>query len=194
MNRAVFLDRDGVINEEVGFLHKKKDIKFYPQAIEALKILSGSAYKIIIITNQAGIGRGLYTEEEYGKFEKEYIDELAKFAKEIRIDKIYHCPHHPAEGVGGYKVDCECRKPKPGMLFQAQKDFNLNLGESYIIGDKRSDIEAGRAAGCKTILVNTGYGGRGGEKADFMEVKSDFITTDIKSALSVILYKAENLT
>ena len=133
MNKAIFLDRDGVINEEVGFLHQKENIKFYPQAIDALKILSRSAYKIIIITNQAGIGRGLYTEEEYRIFEGEYIDELAKFAKEIRIDKIYHCPHHPAEGIGEYKVDCECRKPKPGMLFQAQKDFNLNLGESYLI-------------------------------------------------------------
>jgi D-glycero-D-manno-heptose 1,7-bisphosphate phosphatase len=163
MNKAIFLDRDGVLNEDPGFLHRIEDLKFYPGVIDTLIEFSKTDYKIIIVTNQPGIGRGIYTEEEYLAFEKEYLNKLDQLsAGKIRIDKVYHCPHHPIAGLGKYKTICDCRKPAPGMLLNAQKKFNIDFSLSYMIGDKKSDIQAGQVVGCKTILVETGCGGKGG--------------------------------
>lgn len=191
MNKAVFLDRDGVINEDTVYLHEKKFLKFYPESIKALSELSDTDYKIIVVTNQSGIGRGLYTEEEYNAFKKEYIDELAGASDgRIRIDGIYYCPHHSTEGVGKYRIKCKCRKPEPGMLLQAQQDYNISLPESYMIGDKRSDIAAGKAAGCKTILVKTGYAGKGGEG---LNVEPDFIFENLYDAVLYVKAEIDNV-
>ena len=187
MNKAIFLDRDGVINEDTGFLHQRENIIFYPEAIKALCVLAETDYKIIIVTNQPGIGRGIYTEKQYKDFEKEYLDELGKASNcRRRIDRIYYCPHHPTAGIGKYKIQCICRKPEPGMILQAQKDYNISLPDSYMIGDKRSDIAAGKAAGCKTMLVKTGYAGKGGEDSN---VEPDFT---FKNLYYAILYINRN--
>jgi D-glycero-D-manno-heptose 1,7-bisphosphate phosphatase len=184
MNKAIFLDRDGVLNEDPGFLHKIEDLKFYPGVIYTLIELSKTDYKIIIVTNQPGIGRGLYSELEYLAFEKEYLDRLAKQSEgKIRIDKIYYCPHHPTKGIGKYKKICECRKPEPGMLLNAQKDFNIDFSKSFMIGDKRSDIQAGQTVGCKTILVETGCAGKGGEGCD---VSPDFILKQLIQIRNIV--------
>jgi D-glycero-D-manno-heptose 1,7-bisphosphate phosphatase len=152
MNKAIFLDRDGVLNEDPGFLHRIEDLKFYPGVIDALIEFSQTDYIIVIVTNQPGIGRGYYTEKEYLAFEKEYLYELDRLSDgKIRIDKVYYCPHHPTAGIGKYKIVCECRKPASGMLLNAQKEFNIDFSLSYMIGDKRSDIQAGKTVGCKTI-------------------------------------------
>lgn len=186
-NSAIFLDRDGVLNEDPGFLHEIAKLRFYPGIIDSLMKLAESQFKIIIITNQPGIGRGFFSESEYKKFEKKYLERLNEESKgRIRIDGIYHCPHHPEKGIGEYKVKCTCRKPEPGMLLDAGKDYDVDFGTSYMVGDKRSDIQAGVSAGCKTILVKTGCGGEGGTGCD---VVPDYIISDLNEIFSIINFK-----
>jgi D-glycero-D-manno-heptose 1,7-bisphosphate phosphatase len=186
VNRAVFLDRDGVINADAGFVHRMEDVKFYPDAVEALTKLSASSCRVIVVTNQPGIGRGYYSEDEYKAFESDYLQCLQTLSSgKISIDKVYHCPHHPTAGIGEYRIVCECRKPAPGMLRQAEKEFSLSLTRSYIIGDKRSDIVAGQAVGCHGSLVKTGCAGEGG---DFDEpVIPDHIAETVGDAVNEIL-------
>lgn len=184
-SKFVFLDRDGVISIEKDLLHKKSDIEIIPNSAEAIKILNDNGYKVIVITNQPVIARGLCTLEELENIHKYMENLLAR--KEAKLDKIYFCPHHPKAGNNPeYTKDCDCRKPKPGMIFQAQRDFNIkNLSDCFMIGDKMSDIHAGRAAGCKTILVNTGYGGKGGENLE--DVKASFYSSDLYDAVTKII-------
>ena len=186
MTKAVFFDRDGVLNEEVGFLHRMEDVRFVPGAVEAVaEIADRDDWMVFIITNQSGIGRGYYSEDEYLEFEREYLGELSRLSGgRAKVDKVYYCPHHPTKGIGKYRVDCECRKPKPGMLLAAADDFGVDLERSYIIGDKRSDIAAGAAAGCAGILVGTGYGGQGGTGCDIVP---DATAADVCEAVSLIL-------
>ncbi|MSR86161.1 HAD family hydrolase [Candidatus Woesearchaeota archaeon] len=155
--KYIFLDRDGIINEDTGYVYRKEDFHIIPGVIEAIKILTNNNYKIIIITNQAGIGRGLYTEVDVENLHN-YFQEVLKL-NNLKIERFYFCPHHQEKGITQeYKQDCSCRKPKPGMILQAQKDLNIsNLSEYFFIGDKGSDIKAGKAAGCKTILVKGQY-------------------------------------
>ena len=163
MSKAVFLDRDGVINEEVNHLYRKEDLVLLPKVGEAIKLLNEKQYLVIVITNQSAVAKGICTEED--------VKELNNHMKELlqeegaKIDAVYYCPHHPNEGKNPfYTRECECRKPKPGMLIQAGEDFNLeDLSECFLIGDKNGDILAGKRAGCRTILVSTGYGGLGGD-------------------------------
>jgi len=176
MNKAVFLDRDGVINVDKEYVHKIEDFDFIPRAIDALKILSKTNFKIIIVTDQSGIGRGYYTVKDYNAVTEYMLSEFNK--NNIRIDEIYYCPHHPEE-------NCECRKPNKKLILNAEKSFNLDLEKSYIIGDKTKDIMLGKNAGCKTIAVKTGKGGNDGE----FDVKPDFIADDLSDAVNIILSK-----
>jgi len=158
MNKALLLDRDGTINVDTGYTHKLEDLKFEDRAIEALKLAQRSSYKLIIVTGQSGIARGIYTERDYHRFMEDMYTELVQHG--IKIDGEYFCPHHPEEGIGDYRVDCDCRKPKTGLLKKAVKDHKINLSQSWVIGDKTDDIEMGRRAGCKTLLVRTGKAGK----------------------------------
>ena len=143
--RAVFLDRDGTLNvNQPEYLHRPQDFKFAPFAISALKTLEKTDYKIIILTNQSGIGRGYFKEEEMKKVHQWLLNQLKK--EKIRIDKIYYCPHRPEN-------NCPCRKPNVGMLLRAVKDFNISLSRSWLIGDGESDIIMGRKANLKTIKI-----------------------------------------
>lgn len=144
-HRAVFLDRDGTINVyKLGYLWKVEDFEWIPEAKEGLQILSKTDYKIIIITNQSGVGRGYYTKEDVERLH-EWLKKECE-ALDIRIDGIYYCPHHPDEG-------CLCRKPNPGMLLQAAKELEIDLEMSWMVGDNPKDIAAGLSAGLKTIQV-----------------------------------------
>lgn len=184
---ALFFDRDGVLNKDTGYTHKLSDLEFYEDTIDTLQAVAKSDYKIFIITNQPGIGIGLFSEEDYFNFEKIFSDKLDILSDNtIRIDKVYHCPHHPEKGKGSYKIKCGCRKPAPGMLLQADKDFGIDFSSSYLIGDKRSDIMAGKAAGCKTILVETGCAGKGGEGC---EVIPDYSISNLSVLLDVLSLK-----
>jgi D-glycero-D-manno-heptose 1,7-bisphosphate phosphatase len=151
MNKALFLDRDGVINKEKNYLYKIEDFEFLDGVFDTCRYFQEKGYIIIIITNQAGIARKKYTEKDYQLLTTWMINEFQK--ENIKISKIYHCPHHP-----DFTGECECRKPKPKMILDAMMDFNIDLYQSILVGDKNSDIEAGIKAGiCKNYLVSTGH-------------------------------------
>ncbi len=153
---AVFLDRDGTINIEKHYLYRIEDFELLPGAGEGIALLTQSGYRVVVISNQSGIGRGYNTEADVHRLHH-YLDQLLKpFG--AQIDAYYFCPHHPAHGQDEYQQECACRKPLPGMILQAATDLNIDLAQSFMVGDKLVDIEAGHAAGCRTLLVRTGYG------------------------------------
>lgn len=158
--KAVFLDRDGTINKYVGFLTKPEQFELIEGAAEAIGKINKSGYLAIVVTNQPVIARGDCTWEELQQIHDKMETELGK--EGAFVDAIYICPHHPDKGFEGerpeYKFDCNCRKPKPGLLIQAAKDFNIDLSQSIMIGDSERDIEAGEAAGCKAILIKKNKG------------------------------------
>ncbi|WP_354622826.1 D-glycero-beta-D-manno-heptose 1,7-bisphosphate 7-phosphatase [Psychromonas sp. MME2] len=154
-NRAIFLDRDGVLNVDNGYVSKVDDFHFIDGAIDACKDLQKKGYLLVVITNQSGIARGYFSEEQFHSL-TEWMDwSLAD--RGVDLDGIYYCPHHAEKGLGEYKVDCDCRKPKPGMILNAIEDLNIDVNESILVGDKVSDLQAGIAAGIKSnYLVRTG--------------------------------------
>lgn len=188
-NIAVFLDRDGTINEEAGYMDSLEKLKIIPEAFEAIKLINENGMKAITISNQSGIGRGILTEEFVISINRTI--QLGLNEKGARIDKFYFCPHHPKEAKGIYLLKCDCRKPAPGMLLQAAQEFNIDLTRSYFIGDRLIDIETGKRVGAKGILVRTGYGedlinNIGPDKAT-PENKPDFVALDILEAVEWIL-------
>ena len=155
-NKACFLDRDGVLIEEKNYLSSPADVTIFPETIQALRILRKNDFKIIVITNQGGVAKGYYKEESILDVHKEIDRQLAKV--KLKIDKYYYCPHHPEGTVKRYSIACKCRKPSPGLILDAVKEFGIELNKSFLIGDKVSDIEAAQNAGCLAILVKTGHG------------------------------------
>lgn len=155
MKKCVFLDRDGTINVEVDYLYKKEDFRWEKGAIEALTILKKLGYMLIVVTNQSGIARGKYSEEDLQRLHGYMQEELKGYG--IQIDAFYYCPHHPS-GIGEYAVECRCRKPEPEMLEKAIKHYDIDVENSYIVGDKLSDCFAGARVGVKGVLVKTGHG------------------------------------
>lgn len=153
--KAIFLDRDGTINKYVGFLRNIDDFELIEGVSEAIKLINQSGYLAIVVTNQPVIARGEVTWDELLEIHKKMETLLGKDG--VYIDGIYICPHHPDKGFEGerleYKIDCDCRKPKPGLLLQAAKDFNIDLSQSVMIGDSKNDIEAGEKAGCKDSIM-----------------------------------------
>ncbi|MBN2254566.1 MAG: HAD family hydrolase [Deltaproteobacteria bacterium] len=156
-HRAVFMDRDGTINEEVGYLSRLEELKIFPETYEALRLINKSGMKAIVITNQSGVGRGFFGEEFVDTVHRR-INELLKENGSF-IDRFYYCPHHPVYGRGPYKISCDCRKPKPGLLLRAAEELQIDLAGSYMVGDMIKDLQAGHNAGIeKALLVKTGYG------------------------------------
>lgn len=160
--RAVFLDRDGTINEEKNYLHRVEDFEFIPGAPEAIRCLKEAGFLVVVVTNQSGVGRGYYSMEDVDTLHRHIQAELARIG--ASIDGFYVCPHHPSEGVGDYRQDCDCRKGNPGMLLQAAAEHHVDLTRSFMVGDKVADVEAGERAGCTPLLVMTGYGEREAQK------------------------------
>jgi D-glycero-D-manno-heptose 1,7-bisphosphate phosphatase len=159
--KAVFIDRDGTINRYVGFLKKIDDFELLPGVADAIKRINASGYLAIVVTNQPVIARGEVTADELSEIHNKMETLLG--AEGAYLDAIYYCPHHPHKGYEGevseFKIDCDCRKPKPGMLLKAAEDFNIDVSQSWMIGDGENDIRAGKAAGCKTALIGDGeYG------------------------------------
>jgi len=145
-----FLDRDGVVNVDKGYVHKTSDFQWVPGVEEIIKNFNDKGFLVIIITNQAGIARGYYSESDFTKISQWMNNQLIK--KGAHIDEFYYCPHHPREGKGKFLVECSCRKPKPGMIKQAIKEWSIDLENSFFVGDKKSDLEAGRRANIKSYL------------------------------------------
>lgn len=174
MVKAVFLDRDGVINEQVHYLSSPDDFRFLPRAVEALKKLSESEYKIVVISNQSGVARGLFTRETLEKITDKMLYGLEK--EGVRVDGVFYCTHHPDE-------KCGCRKPETGLIDEASKELGIEADGSYFIGDMTTDIACGRNAGLKTILVETGNAGRD-KRTDS---KPDYKADDLYDAVDIIL-------
>ena len=181
----VFIDRDGVICEEKNFLFKKENLELIPRSGEAIKILNENNCKVIVITNQSIVARGICSEETIKEI-NDYMQNLLR-KDGARLDKIYYCPHHPTEGKDpNYTRECFCRKPKPGMILKARKDFEIkDSDECYMIGDKNIDIKAGKLGDCKTILVETGYGG----EDDFKDGLPLFKSRNLYDAVVDIILK-----
>ncbi len=151
MQKAVFLDRDGTIIEDCGYPHERSQISFLPGASEAIRQLNKNGFKVIVVTNQAGVARGYFTEGTVREINKYLQEALAE--KGALIDGFYYCPHHPEGVIEPYRQVCHCRKPNPGMIEEAVRDFGIDVKKSFIIGDHLSDVEAGQRAGCRTILL-----------------------------------------
>jgi len=172
-NKAAFIDRDGNLIHEVGYISSLKKVKFYSRSIEALKLLKDNGYKVIVVTNQSGVARG-YITEAFVKNVHTHIDGLLK-KYGLKIDAYYYCPHHAKKAVlKKYLKDCDCRKPKTGMIKAAQKKFNIDLKKSFVIGDKLTDVHLGKNAKMKTALVMTGYG-----REEKKLIKSEYDKPDI---------------
>ncbi len=153
-HKAVFLDKDGTLVEDVPYNVDPGKIKLYPEVGKALKRLKKAGFKLIIISNQAGVAKGYFKESALEVVEKVLGKQLEQY--NVVLDGFYYCPHHSEGTVAEYVQDCACRKPKAGMLLKAAKDLNIDLAQSWMVGDILNDIEAGNGAGCKTILVNRG--------------------------------------
>lgn len=169
--KAIFLDRDGVINKEVGYLSNPDDFEFIEGSIEALKILKQKGYLLIVITNQAAIARGYITEKILEIIHEMMSRRLKQ--KGVELDDIYYCPHHP-----DFTDPCDCRKPNPGMILKAELKHNIDLANSYMVGDTLNDVQTGKTAKCKTVLVLTGYGKK--EQNDISQIIPDMIFKNLK--------------
>lgn len=156
MDKVVFLDRDGTINREVTYLYRPEDLEILPGVAQAIRLLREEGFRIVVVTNQAGIARGYYTVQQMHLLHACLNDRLKQ--EGAWIDHFYYCPHHPVHGIGEYKQVCHCRKPDTGMFEMAQKEYDIDKTRSYMIGDKRIDVEAGHGYGVCGILVGTGYG------------------------------------
>jgi D-glycero-D-manno-heptose 1,7-bisphosphate phosphatase len=153
--KAAFIDRDGVLNEERAFVYRVEDFELIPGAVEALKALKQAGYALVVVTNQSGIARGLYPEADYHALTAHMLGRLLSAG--VEVDAVEYCPHLPDAPLARYRLDCDCRKPKPGMLKRAIAALDIDPAVSFLVGDRLSDIEAGRAAGVgRCYLVRTG--------------------------------------
>ena len=156
MTPAVFLDRDGTLIEEAGYLDRFERVSIFPWTIDAVRLLGRAGFKVVVVTNQAGIAKGMFDETFVQETHRRLADRFA--AGGARIDGFYYCPHFVDAPVEAYRQDCVCRKPKPGMLRQAAREHGLALDRSFVIGDRWSDVEAAQAVGARGVLVTTGHG------------------------------------
>jgi D-glycero-D-manno-heptose 1,7-bisphosphate phosphatase len=172
VNKALFVDRDGVINVEKNYLHRQEDFEFIDGVFDALRHFQDNGFLLVVITNQSGIGRGYYGEDDFQKLTAWMIEEFARNG--VKIAKVYHCPHTENEV-------CECRKPSPGMILAAKEEFDIDLASSWLIGDKESDVEAGQNAAVGTLVI-----ARSGHKIDENSTKADYVVDSIAQLPSLL--------
>src|SRR5262245_42423018 len=153
---AVFIDRDGTISEEVGYVNHPSRFRLFPYSSEAIRTLNDNGWLAILVTNQAGVARGYFSEDVIKQVHQQL--ESALHNESARLDAIYYCAHHPSVGEPPYRFDCDCRKPKPGLIEQAARDFEIDLDASWMAGDRYSDIELARNAGLRSVFLLSGYG------------------------------------
>ena len=184
---AIFIDRDGTINEDIGYVSHPDDLFIYPFAADAIRRLNQAGLKVIIITNQSGIARGFYSETTLEAIHHKLGRELAR--EKAKIDAVYYCPHHPRHGNQHYRKVCDCRKPQTAMLERAAAEHEINLSQSYVIGDKASDINLATNAGAKGVLVMTGYGAETYANLERFPCYPTIIAKDLLEAVNLILTK-----
>ena len=184
MRPAVFLDRDGTLIEEAGYLDRLERIVFFPYSVDAVRLLNRANLAVVIVTNQAGVARGIFPESFVAEAHAHVRDRLD--AGGARIDAFYYCPHHPDGSVEAYRRSCECRKPGDAMLRRAAAELDLDLARSVVVGDRWHDIEAGKRAGTKALLVRTGYG-RTEEQRPKAGLAADAVVDNLIEGVSWIL-------
>lgn len=182
---AVFLDRDGTISAEVGYLDDPARLELIPGSAEAIRACNGSGLLVVVVTNQSGVARGYFTEETVRATHARLTELLA--AQGARVDGFYFCPHHPGKGEPPYRLECECRKPRPGMINAACRDLPIDPARSYMVGDKWSDYEFGSRNGLHSVLVLTGYGRAEYELNRGVRGMPDHVATDLRAAANWIL-------
>jgi len=181
---CVFFDRDGTLNEDVGYLDRLERLVLYPDGIDAVRLLKRAGYLVAVVTNQAGVAHGLYGEETVRAIHRHIA---ARFeAGGAAIDGFYYCPHLVDAPVAAYRVACDCRKPLPGLIRQAERDLDVDVARSFVVGDRWRDIEMGRAVGARAVLVRTGYG-RTEESRPPAGVTADAIVDNVTQATVWIL-------
>lgn len=184
--RAIFMDRDGTVCEEVGYVNHVDRIRLLPRSATAIRLANEAGFQAVIVTNQAGVARGYFDEDLVHEVHDAVRRQLAEAG--ARVDGIYYCPHHPEVGSEAYRRVCDCRKPKAGMLLRAQEEMGIDLGASYMIGDTVKDLGAGRAVGTTTVLVLTGYGrGELQYQSHRWPVQPDHVCEDLLDAVQWIL-------
>lgn len=180
--KIIFLDRDGTISVDKGYNHKIEDFELEKNILPALQLLQKNGFEFIIVTNQSGIGRGIYSEKDFWKYNDHLESELKKHG--IGILKTYFSPYHPEKGIGKYKKETRCRKPNPGMLEQAEQEFTIDNKNSWIIGDKWIDVKTGKNFGIRSILVLTGHAG---DDADQHKTDVAYVAQDALDAAKFII-------
>ncbi len=186
MKPVVFLDRDGVITIDRGYTYRVEDYALVPGVVDGLRALKKTGFSLVVITNQSGIARGLFSEEAYRAFTEHMVSDLEN--KGVYLDGVLHCPHHPTEGIGKYRVDCDCRKPKPGMIYAAEQQFGpFDYANAWVIGDKITDIEAGKNAhvSIRGMLISKNGEDDGGRYSLVQGV--DFTAANFLEAARIIL-------
>jgi D-glycero-D-manno-heptose 1,7-bisphosphate phosphatase len=179
MHKAVFMDRDGTVSEEVGYMYHAGLYKPYPWAADAIRRINENGMKAVLITNQSGVGRGYFEAKTVEEVHELLCAELAR--SNAKLDAIYYCPHDPNN------ISCECRKPRPGMLFRARRDLDIDLSQSYVIGDKHTDVETAYTVGAKSILVLTGYGRDQLQQHRNEEHQPTYVAENLAEAVDAIL-------
>jgi D-glycero-D-manno-heptose 1,7-bisphosphate phosphatase len=186
LNKAVFLDRDGTINEEVGYLNHIDRFRLLPRAGEAIRLLNEHGIKAVVVTNQSGVARGYFPESLVQDVHRKM--EVLLEAEGARLDGVYYCPHHPEAGDPAYRQRCRCRKPGPGMMEQALSDLDLSAAGHYMVGDRSGDMEFAREINARSVLVLTGYGkGEWELTGDQWKARPDRIVEDLYEAVQWIL-------
>ena len=204
LRRAILLDRDGTLNEEVGYLRAVDDLRLFPGVAEAVRQINAAGWLAIVLTNQSGVARGLFPESVIEEIHAEMQRRLAQAG--AHVDAFYHCPHLPlgegggvGEGESGragevlahYRVACDCRKPAPGLILRAAREWNLDLAQCVVIGDRYRDVEMGHRAGARGVLVLTGYGAEELAHRANWPREPEFIAPDLASAIEWVLRKDE---
>ena len=185
-NIAVFIDRDGTISEEVGYVNHLSRYQVYPWTAEAVRNLNEAGLKVIVVTNQAGVARGYFKEELVKQVHKKLEAEMASAG--ARFDAIYYCPHHPSVGEPPYRQSCNCRKPKTGMLERAAVEFGVDVSQSFVVGDRYGDIELALNAGARSIFVLSGYGlGEYEYQRQNWKRQPDWVARDLLEASHLVL-------
>jgi D-glycero-D-manno-heptose 1,7-bisphosphate phosphatase len=179
--KAVFLDRDGTVVVEKGYITVPDDVELYPGAASAITSLKDAGWAVVIVSNQGAVAKGLISEEELAGINERMLMMLG--AEGATVDGVYCCPHHPEGEVPDYSIECDCRKPKPGLLEQAARDHDLELESCFIVGDTPRDLQAGRAVGAKSVLVLTGHG----PETSLVPHGADHVAQDLSGAVRWIL-------
>ena len=184
--RAIIMDRDGTICEEVGYVNHVDRVRLLPRSAAAIHAANEAGFQTVVVTNQAGVARGYFSEVLVDEVHDRVRELLAEHG--TRLDGIYYCPHHPEVGAPAYRKACACRKPSPGMLLRARDEMGIDLPASYMIGDSVKDIEAGHRAGTTNVLVLTGYGkGELEYQSHAWPVQPDHVAADLLAAVTWIL-------